>query len=294
MIKVIACDMDGTLLGADHRVSRRNLEAIRRAQKEGIRFIIATGRNFQAAVQELDGLELACDYLVGSGAEVRNADRQVVQRYEIPMSLCRRVCEALEEFPISIVFISDQYDYQTGTLEEVEESCVRQIQLFHLDMSREEVLESELYKKARANTRRIRDLSQLEGEGIPVFKIFVFSGDIPMLQEIRRRLEGWEEIAVSASFITNVEITAAAAQKGPVLKQYIESLGYTMDQVMAIGDSLNDYSMLSMDFGATVAMGNGAPEVKAAAKYATKSNCEDGVAWAIEKLLEDNLEALKK
>lgn len=76
------------------------------------------------------------------------------------------------------------------------------------------------------------------------------------------------------------------AQKGPVLKEYIESLGYTMEEVMVFGDSLNDFSMLEMDFGATVAMENADPEVKAVAKYVTKSNTEHGVAYVIEKLLE--------
>lgn len=76
------------------------------------------------------------------------------------------------------------------------------------------------------------------------------------------------------------------AQKGPVLKEYIEALGYTMDEVMVLGDSLNDYSMISMDFGATVAMENAVPEIKKAAKYITKSNNEFGVAYAINQVLE--------
>ena len=75
------------------------------------------------------------------------------------------------------------------------------------------------------------------------------------------------------------------AQKGPVLKQYIESLGYSMEEVMVLGDSLNDYSMLSMDFGATVAMENAVPEIQKVAKYITKSNEEFGVAHAIRKVL---------
>ena len=75
------------------------------------------------------------------------------------------------------------------------------------------------------------------------------------------------------------------AQKGPVLKAYIESLGYTMDEVMVLGDSTNDFSMLSMDFGATVAMGNAMPEVKEAAKYVTRTNQEGGVAYTIDCLL---------
>ena len=86
---------------------------------------------------------------------------------------------------------------------------------------------------------------------------------------------------MASSFKTNLEITAVEAQKGPVLKQYIESLGYTMDEVMVLGDSLNDYSMLSMDFGVTVAMENAMPEVKTVSKYITKSNEEFGVAYAI-------------
>lgn len=57
-------------------------------------------------------------------------------------------------------------------------------------------------------------------------------------------------------------------------------------EVMVFGDSLNDYSMLSMDFGATVAMENADSKLKRVAKYTTKSNVNDGVAYAIEKLLE--------
>ena len=60
-------------------------------------------------------------------------------------------------------------------------------------------------------------------------------------------------------------------KKGPILKEYIESLGYTMDEVMVLGDSLNDYSMMSMDFGATVAMGNAVSELKKSGKNILRS-----------------------
>ena len=118
-----------------------------------------------------------------------------------------------------------------------------------------------------------------------MYKVFLFNGDLDMLDRIRRRLEENPDIAIASSFISNLEITDVKAQKGPVLKKYIESLGYNMDEVMVFGDSLNDLSMLSMDFGATVAMENAVPEVKRAAKYITKSNDENGVAYAIRELL---------
>ena len=154
-------------------------------------------------------------------------------------------------------------------------------------MSREEIVKSELYQRIKRTARAISRMEELEEKQIPVYKMFAFSSDISMLDEINRKLEANEGLAVASSFATNVEITAAEAQKGPVLKEYIESLGYRMEEVMVFGDSLNDYSMLSMDFGATVAMENGDPRVKAAAKYIAPGNEEDGVAQVIEKLLLD-------
>lgn len=117
------------------------------------------------------------------------------------------------------------------------------------------------------------------------YKIFIFAEDVELLGKLSDELRENPAIAVASSFVYNQEITAVEAQKGPVLKEYIESLGYTMDEVMVLGDSLNDYSMISMDFGATVAMGNAVPEIKEAAKYITKSNNEFGVAYAIDQVL---------
>lgn len=106
-----------------------------------------------------------------------------------------------------------------------------------------------------------------------------------MLQNIKKELVENENIAVSSSFINNLEVTHIRAQKGPILKQYIESLGYRMDEVMVLGDSLNDYSMMEMDFGATIAMANADEEIKRVAKYMTKSNEEDGVAYVIDEMM---------
>ena len=134
MIKVIASDMDGTLLGLDHKVAPRTLEAIHSAQEQGIRFMIATGRNFRSAMEELEELDLECDYLVGSGAEVRNPQREVVLQTPIPIEVCEELYRQLIKFPVSIIFLQIDFDYRIGTEEEIEESIVEQIHLFHLDL----------------------------------------------------------------------------------------------------------------------------------------------------------------
>lgn len=285
MIKVIASDMDGTLLGDDHRIAPETLKAVHEACDAGIRFMVATGRNFPGAMAELENTDLVCDYVVGSGAEIRDPEKNVVFSCPIDRKICRDIYEEIRAYPVSVIFCTDGYDYRIGTPEEAEESIILELQLFHMNMSREEVLNTPLYHRIKQTTRIVSSLKELEDKNVPVYKIFLFSNDMDMLNEMNDRLQKNDQIAVASSFPTNLEITDVRAQKGPVLKSYIQSLGYTMDEVMVLGDSLNDYSMISMDFGATVAMGNAVPEIKEAAKYVTKTNNELGAAYAIRELL---------
>ena len=122
MIKVIASDMDGTLLGNDHKIAPETLSAIREAQSAGIRFMIATGRNFTGAMEELKGTDLVCDYIVGSGAEVRDPQQKIVVTASLSIAVCEEIYRVLQDFPISIIFSSGHYDYRIGTKEEIEAS----------------------------------------------------------------------------------------------------------------------------------------------------------------------------
>ncbi len=285
MIKVIASDMDGTLLGEDHRLAPRTVQAIRRACDAGIRFMIATGRDLNGVKQELDGTGLVCDYIVGSGAEVRDPQQNIISRVQMDMGMCEEIYNVLRNYPVSTIFMTGECDYSIGTPETLEEDMRQNLSVFYSNLTMEEILETEMYRRMKENTRIIPDFQALKDGKINVYKIFTFCCDTEVLGELGRQLRKDERLAVASSFINNLEITDARAQKGPVLKGYIESLGYTMDEVMAFGDSMNDYSMLSMDFGATVAMGNSEPEIIKAAKYLTKTNEEYGVAYTIEEML---------
>lgn len=285
MIKVIASDMDGTLLGEDHRLAPRTVQAIRRACDAGIRFMIATGRDLNGVKQELDGTGLVCDYIVGSGAEVRDPQQNIISRVQMDMEMCEEIYNVLRKYPVSTIFMTGECDYSIGTPETLEEDMRQNLSVFYSNLTMEEILETEMYRRMKENTRIIPDFQALKDGKINVYKIFTFCCDTEVLGELGRQLRKDERLAVASSFVNNLEITDARAQKGPVLKGYIESLGYTMDEVMAFGDSMNDYSMLSMDFGATVAMGNSEPEIIKAAKYLTKTNEEYGVAYTIEEML---------
>jgi Cof subfamily protein (haloacid dehalogenase superfamily) len=285
MIKVIASDLDGTLFGSESKIAPETLAAVKRACEAGIRFIITTGRNFRGVMKELEDADLTCDYILCSGAEVRNSKQEIVSQVPISMEQCREVYEVLQKYPVSVIFGTDEYDYQIGTYEEVEKQTVSRLNSYFSEIGISELQKAQMFGERMDTTKVVKNFQELNNTGVPVYKLFLFSDDREMLAEIDKELAKQKQIAVSSSFPTNLEITDVRAQKGPVLKEYIESLGYQMEEVMTFGDSRNDESMLSMDFGATIAMANADEELKKVAKYITKSNVELGVAYVIEELL---------
>ena len=285
MIKVIASDMDGTLLDENHMLTARTAEAIKKAQAAGIRFIIATGRGYVSAMPLLREVGIECDYLVSSGAEVRNSKEEVIQRNVMKKEDYIMAYQTLEKYDLIYTFETDENSCFIGSEELLEENMLQHMKVFYKTMSEEDIRKLPFFYLVMSRCRAFSSFEELEAANLEVTKIFSMSNDLELLNKISAELGENKGLAVSSSFVDNLEITDINAQKGIALKSYIESLGYTMDEVMVFGDSMNDYSMLAMDFGATVAMENAVDEIKAAVKYITKSNEEDGVAYAIEELL---------
>ena len=118
-------------------------------------------------------------------------------------------------------------------------------------------------------------------------KVLAFDSDLEKIDRVSKRLSESNHLAISSSSRGNIEITHSDAQKGIALESIAEKLGVDMDEVMAIGDNLNDVSMLSR-VGYPVAMENATDEVKAVANYITESNEQDGVGNAIIKYLDEH------
>ena len=115
-------------------------------------------------------------------------------------------------------------------------------------------------------------------------KIFGTTDNMTNLSKARATLKELPGLAVTASGEGNIEINSIYAQKGIALEKYAISKGISMENVMAIGDSYNDLSMLSK-VGRSVAMENAPPEIKAVCTHTTAINADDGVALAIEAIL---------
>ncbi|MCU6747012.1 Cof-type HAD-IIB family hydrolase [Faecalicatena acetigenes] len=293
MIKVIASDLDGTLLNEEHKIAERTIRAVKRAQEEGILFVAATGRGYEEAKLALEPAGIRCSQIVTSGSEVRDAAGNIIRTISMEKEAAGKILEISEKAGIAAYVFTDELDGVIGTPEEVEDFLVAQVQTFHLNGTKEEILKDPLFQEYKKNTNVLSDKEAILNSECIIYKIFLFSTNLEIIRKIKKEVEKIPGIASAASSLDNVEITSIKAQKGPVLKWYVESLGYSMDEVMVMGDSLNDYSMLSMEFGACVAMENAADILKKTAAYRAPSNEEDGAAIAIEKLLEGKLEELR-
>ena len=116
--------------------------------------------------------------------------------------------------------------------------------------------------------------------------ILAFDSDLGKIDLVGQELAQSPNLAVSSSSRGNLEITHSDAQKGIALSTIAKQLGIDLKDVMALGDNLNDVSMLER-VGYSVAMDNAAPEVKTVAKYVTDSNENSGVGKAIMKFLKE-------
>ncbi len=294
MIKVIASDIDGTLLNQEHHLCRENIEAIMRARESGISFLISTGRKYKDVIRVLESEKLADGYISLSGAQTVSGNGELLNAIPLAKETVGKVVEYASDYPVLVILNAMEEDYVIGTQTELEEILRSQENILNGGKSMEKNSDYSLIPMLKKRTTAVPSLEILHSKVNAIYKIFIAGEDLEALARLDQKIRQIPDAASASSFVTNLEITHAKAQKGPVLLDFIQKGGYRMDEVMVIGDSMNDYSMLSMDYGATVAMGNAMEELKEVAMYVTADCDHHGVADAINSLLDGNLESLRK
>ncbi|SER57341.1 hypothetical protein SAMN04487944_10695 [Gracilibacillus ureilyticus] len=238
-IRLIALDMDGTLLNSKHEVSEENKKAIIKAREKGVEVIISTGRHYQTS--SLIAKELDIHYLITvNGSEIWTMTGDLIARQTLDAEIIEKLVAIKEEHK-TWAWLSSIDKIWRGEVPE--------------DISAHQWLK------------------------------FGFDTDTPEKKEkIMQTLGKWEEIEISNSSPTNIEVNAIGVNKAAAIEIVCERLGITMEQVMAAGDSLNDIKMIEKA-GTGIAMGNAQENVKKVADWITATNDEDGVAKAIEKFV---------
>ena len=286
MIKLIATDMDGTLLNAAHEISQENVDAIKFAQSQGITVAIATGRAFYEANTPVAETGLIVPYICLNGAEVRDESFNIMNTSNLNHELVERIKSILDK---------DDVYYQIYTNRGIyTEDPTRDLDIY-LDIAKQAGQEADVEKIKQGIQKRIDNgtlkvvNSYEEIEDIPgelIMKVLAFNPDLEKINAIGAELSAIPSLAISSSSRGNLEITHSDAQKGIALESIANQLNIDLKDVMALGDNLNDVSMLER-VGYPVAVENAMPEVKAVAKYVTDTNENSGVGKAIMKLLKE-------
>ncbi|MBQ4576907.1 MAG: HAD family hydrolase [Firmicutes bacterium] len=271
-VKLIALDMDGTLLNEHGLLAEESKEALMQAMEQGVHVVIATGRVFSALPQDVvtvPGIEYA---ITSNGANIiRLKDNETIYSNLIDGSKLDDIMDILEDETImKEVFYDHQVYAQKSCLEHLEDYGIR----------------TEKSQRYTLTTRRpVEDTLALILENRDKLEnINLLFGNEERRQQVWKRLDAVEGITACSSMPYNLEIGGATTSKAAALDALGEILGVTKEQIMACGDSSNDAAMLR-HAGISVAMGNAEDEVKAESLMVTKTNKDHGVAYAIRELV---------
>ena len=268
MYKLIACDLDETLLSADRTVSQRNIEAIRKADAMGVKFVPATGRGYrsvQGTLAELGLQNRDGEYVISfnGGAITENRGNRLLQFTGIPFEtaaeLFRRglgydVC--IHVYTKDTVYVyrfwQEEADYLAGRME------VTEIFEPNIDF----LADQEIVKVLYTNT------------------------DYAYLKQIESDLKDvTEDLDVSFSANRYIEFNAKGVNKGAGLRALAEMLGVQPEETIAIGDNFNDLTMIEAA-GLGVGVRNAVKDLKPLCDYVTDATSdEDAVAEVIEKFV---------
>ena len=290
MIKLIASDMDGTLLNSDHKIPKENIELIKFAQKNGIQFVVATGRAYYEALPALNNENIKCDVISFNGGIIYDKNGNIINITPMKLKDLYYTIEILKSLEIS---------YQLYTKNTIYTNSIETDITAYIDLIRangEEPNEQHLRQEARNRLAlgHITEVNNIElylnQENNPAIKVIGISNDLEKLKHATELLSGNDNISVTSSGANNVEIMDKKATKGEALKMVADIHDINLRNAIAIGDNLNDQAMLDI-VEYSIAMKNGNKDLQKTSKFITeKTNSEGGVADSVMKLLKEKNE----
>ena len=268
-IRLIALDMDGTTFNSRKEITNRTRRTIAEAVERGIQVFPATGRPKSYLPQEIMSIPGVHYASTSNGASIIDMNKEE-PLYEdlIPAERMPDIIRRIKDLPVIIeLFYKGACYCDRSTLPVIE-------QILQERPSVQNGQAPEIYEDGI--------FDRLLQDPFPVEKVHLIFSDLKIRKEIMDFYQKENILDVTSAFAENLELTSKTATKSNALLRLAGILGISQEETMPIGDSFNDLDMLGAA-GTSVAMGNAEPEIKETADLITKTNDEDGVAWAIEK-----------
>lgn len=263
--KLIAIDMDGTMLNSEHEISQQNIDAVEHAIESGVNVVISTGRSGVALKKYMESFNFTTPFIVYNGAGIKYLDKpEYMVRYDLDFEIATKICDKARELGTSALVWADDSLYAIGTTD------YTKYYTFH---SGTPCIEVDI-------------IDDLKGKGI--HKV-MFVDDPVLIREYYGKIieEGFNETNFTISIPKILEFFSLEASKGKAVLNYAKSLNIKQEEIICIGDGMNDITMIEMA-GLGVAMDNACDELKCVADFVTKSNDDNGVAYAINKFVLGN------
>ena len=266
MYKLIALDMDGTLLTTEKKISEKTKVAIKAAEAKGVKIVLASGRPLLGINRSLEELELLKDddYVLSfNGGLVQNTKTgEIVSKVSLKGSDLKYIYEISRNLNINIHAFSAKDVLITPKNSQYTD---HEAEINGIDIN-------------------IKDFNEIEDEEDIIKVMMIDPQEIldPAIDKLPSEI--YEKYSVFKSSPFFLEFTHKEVDKGLGLKRLGEHLGIKREEIIACGDAGNDLSMVKYA-GLGVAMANATPEVKEVANYITTSNDEDGIAKVIEKFI---------
>ena len=273
-IRLIAIDIDGTLLDPHFQITKANLETLGRAHAEGIEIALVTGRRHSFALPVAETLGFPVTLVSSNGAVTRRSTGELFHLDLLPA-----------ETAVALVrYISDFRDFTVLTFDRPRKGALVVESIKELNRSIQRWMEK--------NAEYIEYASPLETAITESPIQMMFCGNIDHMAAAQERLLGWEWASRITVLRTQyeerdlciVDILNVGCSKGHALERWALEQGYSREEVMAIGDNYNDIEMLEFA-GFPVIMGNASADLKQNGWMVTLGNDQSGVAKAVEQVL---------
>lgn len=272
-IRMVGMDLDGTLFTNDKKITEHTRKILEKIIEQGVVALAATGRPESGLPRELLEVPGISYALTSNGARIiRLPSRQVVYQQLIPWDVALQAIHMMQTWEHCVweVYFDGKVYVEDGEYHF----------LYHEDMSPALI---EYIHKSRIFQKDL--LGKIEREHIGLEKIhMVFEETSWRDEKLKELQEAFPQLDVSCATTFNMEINSALAGKGNGLLALGKILGISREEIMACGDAENDWDMLKKA-GFSVVMENGNEATRKLADFVTRSNEEEGVAWALEQFV---------
>lgn len=270
-LKMIAIDLDGTLLRDDCTISQRTREAVEEAGRRGYLIVPTTGRSYRNTRFVLKEFQEISYFINGNGSVITSGRTEdVLYFHDMDMDNVRKIYELAAKYDTYVEIYAGQDAYMDAKGQDVIKRCG---------------LPKEYCDQLLATNKITADYKKfLSGNDIRVGKVHILVSKIEEKDKLIREIDLLPGVHPISVIPNNIEVVQGRWSKWNAIAKLADMVGVRQEEIMAVGDGNNDYEML-LHAGYSVAMGNACDRVKEISSAVTDTNENDGAAKAIERIL---------